>query len=255
MSILNLLTNRSKVAAAAKKTVRARKREGDVAQQLFQEAFQGFQAVVSSDPVIADALYHWGFALFHQAQTKSGEEADKIYQEADSKFAFCMTMNPQHLGAAIDWGATLMEQARLRDADARAALYALAQEKFIAANAIQAGSASYNLACIAAICGDYEACRTALLDAREHGSLPGIGAILNDADLARVHQQRWFEDFMASLEEPPSEAATGAPVEAQPQAVADAASTAEKIPAASEDVVAADVAQQPGGKKTRRTRG
>jgi hypothetical protein len=201
MSILNILMNRSKVNAAAKKTARARKREGEAAEQLFQEAFRGFQEVVGSNPVIADALYHWGFALFHQAQTKTGEEADKIYQDACLKFAFCMTMNPQHLGAAIDWGVALMEQARARDGGAQEQLYALAREKFLAANAIQAGSASYNLACIHAIRGEDEACRAALEDAREHGSLPGMGAILNDADLAHVQHRKWFNEFMESLQE------------------------------------------------------
>lgn len=201
MSILNLLTNRSKVNAAAKKAARARKREGDVAEQLFQEAFQGFQAVVSSDPVIADALYHWGFALFHYAQTKSGDEADKVYQDANNKFSFCMTMNPHHLGAAIDWGASLMERARNRGVDMQSDLYDSARERFLAANVIQAGSASYNLACIHALRGEEEACRVALQDAREHGSLPAIGSMLNDADLALVQQREWFTEFMRSVEE------------------------------------------------------
>lgn len=200
MSILNLLTNRSKVNAAVKKTARARKREGDVAEQLFQEAFQGFQAVVSSEPVIADALYHWGFALFHYAQTKRGEDADRIYQDAGEKFSFCMIVNPHHLGAAIDWGAALMEQARGRGGDAQTDLYASARQRFLTANAIQAGSASYNLACIHAIRGEEEACLTALQDAREHGSLPSIGAILNDADLALVQHRPWFTGFMEALQ-------------------------------------------------------
>ncbi|MGR8934411.1 MAG: TPR end-of-group domain-containing protein [Gammaproteobacteria bacterium] len=211
MSILNLLTNRSKVNAAAKKTARARKREGDVAEQLFQQAFQEFQTVVGSDSVIADALYHWGFALFHYAQTKTGEEADRVYQQACEKFSFCMVMNPSHLGAAIDWGAALMEQARNRGENAQSELYTAAREKFLAANAIQAGSASYNLACIHAIQGDAEGCREALENAREHGSLPDLGAILNDADLARVQHQQWFTEFVEALQEQLESAAAGKP--------------------------------------------
>lgn len=217
MSILNLLTNRSKINAAAKKTARARKREGEVAEQLFQEAFKGFQAVVSSDPVIADALYHWGFALFHYAQTKAGDDADEIYREAGKKFSFCMTINPHHLGAAIDWGAALMEQARSRGEDPRSELYAAAQEKFLAANAIQAGSASYNLACIHALQGNADSCRAALVDAREHGSLPDVGAILNDADLALVQHQQWFTDFMESLQEQTSSTEDEAAAKAEQQ--------------------------------------
>jgi hypothetical protein len=218
MSLLNILTNRSKVNAAAKKTARARKREGEAAEQLFQEAFRGFQEVVGSDSVIADALYHWGFALFHQAQTRTGEEADRIYRDAGLKFAFCMTMNPQHLGAAIDWGAALMEQARVGDGEAREQLYALAREKFLAANAIQAGTASYNLACIHAIRGEDEDCRTALEDAREHGSLPGMGAMLNDADLASVQHRQWFNDFMESLQEQAAAVVEETALQQEPQA-------------------------------------
>lgn len=201
MSLLNILLNRSKVNAAVKKTARARKREGDVAEQLFKEAFESFNEVVCSDPVIADALYHWGFGLFHLAQSKAGEEADNIYREAGEKFAFCMTMNPQHLGAAIDWGATLMEQARSKVGDAQEQLYDLAREKFFAANTIQAGTASYNLACIHAIRGELQACQAALEEARAHGSLPSIGAILNDADMANIQHLQWFKEFIESVQE------------------------------------------------------
>lgn len=244
MSIISMLTNRSKVTAAAKKIARARKREGDVAEKLFQEAFQDFQKVVSSEPVIADALYHWGFALFHQAQTKSGAEAEKIYGDAGMKFAFCMTMNPEHLGGAIDWGATLMEQARLKGGSAREDLYAQAEQKFIAANAIQAGSASYNLACIYAIHGNSDACRAALEDARDHGNLPNIGAVMNDADLASVQHEPWFLDFMAVVEE------QAAAAEAKPESAAAVESEVQETPVA--EALAAAESHAPKPKATAR---
>lgn len=229
MSIVSFFTNPSKIRAAEKKTARARKREGDVAERLFQEAFQDFQKVVSSDPVLADALYHWGFALFHQAQTRTGAEAEKIYQDAGLKFAFCMTVNPQHLGAAIDWGATLMEQARQRAGAEQAHLYSLAREKFLAANAIQSGSASYNLACIHAIRGELDECRNALDDAKDHGSLPNLGAMLNDSDLAAVQHLDWFKNFVAALEEPAVAPSVADPVvETQANVAPEASEAAEK---------------------------
>ena len=73
------------------------------------------------------------------------------------------------------------------------------KKQFENANAIQKGAASYNLACIYGLRTDKEACLKTLESARDAGTLPDAGDILNDPDLIGVKDQDWFIEFMESL--------------------------------------------------------
>jgi hypothetical protein len=199
MSLLASFSKRSKLNATIKHTQQARKSEGNVADQLYKAAYQGYAEVMLDDPLRADTLYNWGFALLHQAKSKSGEQAAKIYQDAINKFAFCMLINPNYLAAAINGGVAYMDLARLRAVEADDELYTQAQKQFETANAIQSGTASYNLACIFALRNDQNACLAALENAKNKGVLPEIAEILNDPDLNNVKEQDWFLAFIESI--------------------------------------------------------
>lgn len=199
MSLIASFTKRSKLNATIEQTAKARKSEGSTADGLFKAAYQGYAEVLHDDPLRADALYNWGFALLHQAKTKSGDEAVGIYQDAIDKFAFCMLINPNYLGAAINGGVAYMDLARLKKVKPDNELYEMAKKQFEKANAIQAGTASYNLACIYGLRGNSEACLKALENARDKVTLPEASEILNDPDLDSVKEQAWFLEFMESL--------------------------------------------------------
>jgi hypothetical protein len=199
MSFFESLTKKSKLKAAIKQTTEARNNEGSKADQLFKMVYHDYAEVVANEPVIAEALYNWGFALLHQARTKSGEQAAKLYQDAIVKFSFCLTIEPAYLGAAIDGGVAYMELARVKAVGSNDSLYGLAQNYFEKANAIQAGSASYNLACIYGLRGEKESCLNALEIAKGKGSLPIPADILADPDLEGVKNQDWFVAFMETL--------------------------------------------------------
>jgi hypothetical protein len=98
-----------------------------------------------------------------------------------------------------DWGVALMEQAGLVTGEAGEALYEQAREKFLAAETLQPGIASYNLACIHSRRGEYEGCRKRLEFARNHKSLPSLEQLKNDADLANVRQLKWFNKFIKTI--------------------------------------------------------
>lgn len=199
MFLSELLTKGPKLRAAKKSTARARNREGAEAESLFEAAYQGYAEVIQGYPMLVDALYHWGFALYHHAQKHRGARAEALYRDAAAKFEFCLLANPSHLGAAIDWGATLMAWAHERRAAPNDALYEQARQQFERANAIQKASASYNLACLHALRGEFDACRAMLEQARDHGSLPDLDVILEDEDLTAARQQAWFAAFLQSL--------------------------------------------------------
>jgi tetratricopeptide (TPR) repeat protein len=199
MSLLASFTKKSKLNATIKQTAQARKSEGSTADGLFKAAYRGYADVLHDDPLRAEALYNWGFALLHQAKTKTGDEAARIYQDAIDKFAFCMLINPDYLGAAINGGVAYMDLARLKKVKPDDELYELAKKQFEKANAIQAGTASYNLACIYGLQGNKEECLKALEKARDKGALPEARDILNDPDLVSVKEQNWFIEFMETL--------------------------------------------------------
>jgi len=204
MSLLAPFTKKPKLTAAHQHTAQARNSTGGEADSFYNAAYSGYAAVLLDDPIRAEALYSWGFALLHQAKVKPAEQAITLLEEAISKFSFCLLINPNYLGAAIDMGVAYMDLARLQTASPSDGLYSLAKSSFENANRIQKGSASYNAACIDALRGDYDSALQALQYAKERGSLPDIADILEDADLDCVKQQAWFTDFVAGLEKKPA---------------------------------------------------
>ncbi len=199
MSILDSFTKKKKLNAAIDQTAKARNSEGKTADSLYKGAYQDYAEVLAGDPLRSETLYNWGFALLHQAKIKTGDEAVKLYQDAIAKFSFCLLLNPAYLGAAINGGVAYMDLARLKAVDVDDELYELAKLHFEQANAIHAGSASYNIACIYGLRNEEDACLKALENSKSRGSLPDVDDIINDPDLDNVKNQPWFIEFMATL--------------------------------------------------------
>jgi len=226
MSLLSSFTKRSKLNETIKKTQLARNSEGHTADGLFKAAYLGYADVLLDDPLRADTLYNWGFALLHQAKTKTEAEASSILLDAISKFSFCLLINPDYLGAAINGGVAYMDLARLTAVKADDSLYDMAKKYFENANRIQAGTASYNLACIFALRDDQNACQAALENARNFAVLPSIDEILNDPDLANMTEKAWFLSFLEKLQTKPEPVVETAPA-ATEKPEGEAAATAE----------------------------
>ena len=203
MSLLSSFKKRSTLDAAIKQVAQARKSEAGKAEQLYKSAYQGFSSVIADNLMFSEALYHWGFALLHEARSKPPLEAIEIYEDAISKFSFCLLTSANYLGAAIDGGVAFMELARISPDDGKSGLYGLAEDFFEKACNIQKGSAAYNLACIYALRADEQSCEQALQQAKEFGSLPDVAAIMQDEDMENVKQAQWFKDFMDVLRAQP----------------------------------------------------
>ncbi len=199
MSILSSIKKRSTLDAAIKHVAQARKSDSAKAEQLFKSAYQGFASVIADNLMFSEALYHWGFALLHEAKNQSPQAAKDIYEDAISKFSFCLLTSPNYLGAAIDGGVAFMELARISLDNEKQELYKLAEDFFKKADNIQKGSAAYNLACIHALRGDQQSCQLALQQAKEFGSLPDENNVSGDADLDNVKSAAWFTEFLESL--------------------------------------------------------
>jgi tetratricopeptide (TPR) repeat protein len=200
MSLFDAIKKKNALKTALNQVAQARELAADKADPLYEKAYQGFEAAIAKELTISQALYHWGFALLHQAKSKTGEQAVGLYQEAITKFSFCLLIDPDYLGAAIDGGVALMDLARLKQANADDPLYESAKRSFEKANKIQQGSASYNLACVYSLCDEQDACLAALKEAKQHGSLPNADEIVQDPDMRSVAQTPWFVEFIASLQ-------------------------------------------------------
>jgi hypothetical protein len=242
MSFFESISKKSKLKAAIKQTTEARSSGGHTADQLYTKVYQEYAEVVANEPLIAEALYNWGLALLHQARTKSREQAANLYQDAIAKFSFCLTIEPAYLGAALDGGVAYMELARVKAVEPNDSLYGRAKSYFEKANAIQAGSASYNVACIYGLRGEKEGCLNALEISKNKGYLPVIADILADPDLDRVKRLDWFVDFMESLNKKPEPVAEiNEPASADTasdeknQAVADGVGSDEKTETGADD--------------------
>ncbi|MEN8260245.1 MAG: hypothetical protein ABFS02_06615 [Pseudomonadota bacterium] len=198
MSLTNIL-GKSNLKRAIKRTKEARTASGEQADELFREAYRNYAATLRSDPDTADALNNWGSALFFQGLTKTGEDAVQLFRTAGEKFSACLIIDPGIPSAAIDWGVALMEEARASGFAPSHSLYDQAREKFFLAEKIQAGSASYNLACIHSLRNEHDECLKYLKAAQEHGNLPEPDQIAMDSDLGNVRDTSWFQAFLDSL--------------------------------------------------------
>ncbi len=204
MSLLSSFKKRSTLDAAIKQVAQARKSDAAKAEQLYKGAYQGFASVIADNLIACEALYHWGFALLHEARTQESQQAIEIYEDAISKFSFCLLMSPNYLGAAIDGGVAFMELASISSEAAKPELYDLAEDFFEKACGIQKGSAAYNLACVYALRGDEDACLAALQTAKDFGSLPDEQNVLQDEDMRGVVSTQWFKDFIEELRSKPA---------------------------------------------------
>lgn len=177
------------------------KREKDP-QPLFREACEKFSRAAEIQDKSNDSHHHWGLTLYQMAEKKQGPQAEQLLREACEKFSLACesAANPAVL-TLNDWGAALMALSALaQPADARE-LRMQAREICLQAEKQTAGSASYNLACIASMNDDPEECREYLEIARSHYKIPSPGQLENDPDLGNVRQQPWFRQLVRQVRE------------------------------------------------------
>jgi hypothetical protein len=133
--------------------------------------------------------------LAEQANHNHNAEADKLFDDAYAKFEAALRVERDMLEALCEWGITLLEHAKTKTGEEVQALYAIARERLLEAEGVMPGSGSYNLACIASLCGQPEACRHWLALCAEKEQLPVREHIDQDSDLDPVRVLDWFKDI------------------------------------------------------------
>jgi len=154
---------------------------------------------VKIKPEFNPARYSWARALDAQARTKSGAEVDRLRQLADEKVAEAVKIKAELPEALDSWGAIRRDQLNLRtDEEARKVLME-AKDVLIRAAERGEGKAAYNLACVCALLGEEDECRTWLEKARDAGKLPTREHMEQDKDLDPVRYKEWFVQFLNQI--------------------------------------------------------
>ena len=182
----------------------AKTKKGSEADRLFQAAYAKYAEAVKIKPDKHEAFNNWGNALSDQARTKKGSEADDLFQAAYEKYAKAVEIKPDMHEALGNWGNALLDQARPRKGDEQLHLFAEARAKFTRAEDTRPGSAAYDLACLCALTSAEPECRSWLKAARRAGTIPTVQHIQEDSDLDSVRHTKWFQRFLASLQDQPS---------------------------------------------------
>jgi WD40 repeat protein len=138
-----------------------------------------------------------GHALFSQAYTKAEEEADSLYTQAGEKYAAALGIKPDMHEALNEWGMMFLDWSSRKQGREAERMLKEAEDKLLRAEKLKMGSASYNLACVAARRGDEESSKKFLTQAKEHGDLPPPWHLRDDPDLVSIRDKPWFQEFLA----------------------------------------------------------
>ena len=147
-----------------------------------------------------ELLNHWGDVLLYQARTEKGGPTDDLIKAACEKYEQALEIKPDMSEALVGLGcARLALAGRTVEADSRQNLLGLARESLLAAQELSAKAAAYNLGCERALAGDLDECRGWLQISRDAGHLPPRKQLLEDADLASVRQEEWFDELLGQV--------------------------------------------------------
>jgi len=175
----------------------AKRKQGAEADRLFQEACEKYEAALKVKPGLHEALYNWGTALCAWAVSKQGEEADRLFKKACERFEAARKAKPDMHEALISWGMALCYWARTKQGNEADELFAEARTKLLEAERIVEGSATYDLACLAALQGKPDECHHWLDVCAQKGKLPPCKHIMADSDLESVRGEAWFTAILS----------------------------------------------------------
>ncbi len=165
--------------------------------KLLRLACKEYAAMVKFQPDNDRAYYNWGNALVGQARATNGIEAEKLFAESYEKYAAAAKIKPDNQKAHNNWGNALLDQAKSKQGQEADKLFEQAQARLLEAEKILTGSASYNLACLSALKGKQDECKTWLEKCEKCKMLPDCGHLRIDKDLEIVRESNWFKELLA----------------------------------------------------------
>lgn len=178
---------------------RANDTYADVAERLrlYREAISFYERSLGSEPDQPGVRRNIAVAKARAARLLQGAEADEYFEQSVALFGELADADPKDAAAFTNLGNTLIGWAKKADDPAtKRERLEEAEKALTAAERLNEGRASYDLACIAALRGEKDSCREWLHRSAETGFLPDRGHIDSDSDLDIVRQEDWFVALM-----------------------------------------------------------
>jgi hypothetical protein len=136
------------------------------------------------------------------ANTKASGNTDRFSGQSRERLVRATETKPGTLHKAFhNWVYVLLHWAHSRTGDEGQKLLLATRERCLQAEAIRPGSATYSLACVAAMLGEVEESVALLRKDRASDDPPTRKGITDDRDFAGVLNHPLFQEFLAELED------------------------------------------------------
>ena len=163
-----------------------------------QEAAVFFRKAISlREEAAASILQNWAAALGAMAMSRNGAEALELYAAASEKFGESEALKADSRALRKNWSSALLREARERGGSGE--VFERAREQAEKANAIDAGSGAYNLACIAAELGQQDDVAKYLLQSAEFGQIMPLSHTLRDVNFEKYRAELWFRKLLDEI--------------------------------------------------------
>ena len=174
-------------------------RGGEEAHRLCEEAIRRCEGAIQLDSIRHQAHVIWANARTIQSRTTDDPVLQRVrFAEAHRKYRQAVHAKPDYAGTHRDWSTAYLNQSGCVATSEARKLLNNAERVARKAEKLKPGCAAYNIACVAALLGDYDNCREWLDTAHNHDSLPRHrGDIESDDDLKAVRDMEWFHALLA----------------------------------------------------------
>ena len=178
----------------------AQGRQGAEADDLRRAAFGKYEAALQIKPDCHEALGNWGSALVRMACTKQGEEAESLWRAAFGKYEAALQIKPDYHEALSNWASGIIQRSSSLEAELQQAQLQEAEALLNRAEAVQKGSGSYNLACVAGLRGNADKAAEWLRFGKANGKrIPKCAHIAADTDFDAVRDSDAFQQALKDI--------------------------------------------------------
>lgn len=139
--------------------------------------------------------------VLKEAGIEPHRRSERLLAEAVGKYTAALAIEPEDHETLSNLGAALLEQAKRKKEEEKGSVFESARDRLISAEKHKPGSASFNLACLAALLGDEAESIRWLKSEMEHNGGVSRKQIAADSDFDPIRELPDFKKYLATLPE------------------------------------------------------